>query len=372
MKTKLPPSVAANLEDLTIEYERFFSVSIDMLCISSYDGHFKKVNPAFEQVLGYTAEEFCSKSYLDFIHPDDIDVTIKEIEKQMVKRHQVFNFENRYRAKDGSYKWLSWKSAPVGNFMYAVARDVTEQKEIEKQILNTLEREKELSELKSRFVSMASHEFRTPLSGILSSVSLIASYRKPEDESKREKHIQTIKNSVKSLTAILNDFLSMDKLNQGKIEANPSKFSLNELVSEVLTEFSHISDKNQNIIVENKNSEIALYQDREMLKNIIINFVSNAIKYSPDESTINIVTGLENSEMFLQVHDQGIGIPLNDQKHLSELFFRANNVHNVTGTGLGLNSVKRYLNIMGGSFDFKSVENVGSVFIIKLPLEAKI
>lgn len=235
---------------------------------------------------------------------------------------------------------------------------------------NTLEREQELSELKSRFVSMASHEFRTPLAGILTSVSLISSYSKPEDEHKREKHIQTIKKSVKSLTSILNDFLSLDKLNEGKINSSPTEFCLSELAEEIAEEFRIVSEKEQQIELIQK-STIKMFQDREMLRNIFVNLVSNAVKYSPEKATIKILINQEGKNAVIEFVDQGIGIPEADQKHLFELFFRANNVTTIKGTGLGLNIVKRYLKMMGGEISFTSVENQGTTFVVKLPMEMK-
>lgn len=237
------------------------------------------------------------------------------------------------------------------------------------QMQNTLEKEQELNELKSRFVSMASHEFRTPLSGILTSASLISSYKKADDEPKREKHIQTIKKSVRNLTIILNDFLSLDKFNHGKVISNPSHFSLIDLIDEIVEEFQTLSDKDHQIKVEYQDASTMIYQDREMLRNVIINLLSNAIKYSPEKSNIYLKTYLEDSQVVLEVQDQGMGIPDEDQKHLFELFFRANNVSTMQGTGLGLNIVKRYLDIMGGSLKFSSTINKGTTFTVIFPME---
>lgn len=251
-------------------------------------------------------------------------------------------------------------------------QEMEQRKRVEAQIRTTLEREKELNELKSRFVSMASHEFRTPLGGILTSASLISRYPKTEDEPKREKHIQTIKRSVKNLTLILNDFLSLDKLEQGKMSSNPSHFNLNEFMNEVVEELKDTSEKNQQIKIQHADENVKLFQDREMLRNIMINLLSNAIKYSPEKSEITITSRKENSDLILEVADQGMGIPDEDQKHLFERFFRAQNSSTIQGTGLGLNIVKRYLDLMDGNINFKSVLNKGTTFIVTLPLEKKL
>lgn len=250
-------------------------------------------------------------------------------------------------------------------------QEMEQRKKVEAQIRTTLEREKELNELKSRFVSMASHEFRTPLSGILTSASLIGRYPKTEDEPKREKHISTIKKSVKNLTIILNDFLSLDKLEQGKVRSVSSSFSLNEFIDEIIEELKDTFEKKHQVVVNHAKHEITLFQDKEMLRNVIINLLSNAIKYSPEEKSIEFNVQGEKTYVILEVKDQGIGIPEEDQKHLFERFFRAQNANTIQGTGLGLNIVKRYLDLMGGKIEFTSVQNKGTTFKVTLPLEKK-
>lgn len=247
--------------------------------------------------------------------------------------------------------------------------EMERRKKIEAQILVTLEKEKELNELKTRFVSMASHEFRTPLSGILTSVSLIGRYHKDEDAPKREKHVQSIKNAVKNLTMILNDFLSIDKLDQGNIYSRPVEFNLSSFLDELVIELKDMSDKPHQIEIFHADPNVILFQDKDMLRNVIINLFSNASKYSSDNSTIVLSTERSKSKAILKIQDQGIGIPEGEQKHLFERFFRANNANTVQGTGLGLTIIKRYLDLMGGDIEFQSIENVGTTFKIILPME---
>jgi PAS domain S-box-containing protein len=247
---------------------------------------------------------------------------------------------------------------------------LTELEQNNKIIREMLKREKELSKLKSRFVSMASHEFRTPLGGILTSISLISKYTTTEDAPKREKHIQNIKKSVQNLTNILNDFLSLDKLDQGIVNSTPREFNLTHFIDELAHEFQEINDKHQIAVVHDTN-EVHITQDKEMVRNMIINLFSNAIKYSNEGTTITIRYKVDGSKVILEIEDQGIGIPEEDQKHLFERFFRAKNVVNLQGTGLGLNIVKRYLDLMDGDIGFTSKENVGTTFRVSLPLEKK-
>lgn len=290
----------------------------------------------------------------------------KKIENDLKKLTEDLELKINERTKE-----LSDALLELGHTNEGLNQEMERRKQIEAQILTTLEKEKELSELKSRFVSMASHEFRTPLSGILTSVSLIAQYTKTEDGPKREKHIQTIKKSVKNLTSILNDFLSLDKLDQGKVSSSSSSFNLSEFVNEQVGEINDISDKKHQIIIEHENRDLELFQDKEMLRNVIINLISNAIKYSPPEKIINLKTYQIQTQVVLEIIDHGIGIPDEDQKHLFERFFRAQNVDAVQGTGLGLNIVKRYLDLMGGTIEFSSVLNQGTTFKITLPMEKK-
>lgn len=205
----------------------------------------------------------------------------------------------------------------------------------------------------------------------MTSISLIAKYPKTEDEPKREKHIQNIKKSVRSLTNILNDFLSLDKLDQGKVSSHPMHFNLIEFINEIVQDTSEINERLIKMKVEHQIPSLPINQDKEMVRNVIINLFSNAIKYSADDSLITIRTRLRDNMAEFEIEDQGMGIPEQDQKNLFERFFRAQNVTNVQGTGLGLNIVKRYLDLMGGKITFKSREGVGTTFIVTLPLEMK-
>ncbi len=248
-------------------------------------------------------------------------------------------------------------------------QEMEQRKLVETKILSMLENEKELNVLKSRFVSMASHEFRTPLSGILTSVSLIDRYKHEGDIAKRDKHILTIKKSVRNLTSILNDFLSLDKLEQGKVVSNSTQFDLSLLINELVEELKESNESKHQIEVQHIKSNLSVYQDKEMLRNVLINLLSNAIKYTPEQGLILIRTSLQANSVEIEIQDNGIGIPEEDQKHLFDRFFRAHNATTIKGTGLGLNIVKRYLDLMGGNISFSSVEAKGTTFKITLPKE---
>ncbi len=236
-------------------------------------------------------------------------------------------------------------------------------------LTKSLEKEKEVNDLKSRFVSMASHEFRTPLSTILSSISLLAKYETTEEQPKRDKHIDRIKSSVKTLTDILNEFLSLGKIEEGKVEVNFESFDLNLFIQGVINEMNVLLKNGQVLTYNNNNNKevTTCYSDASILKHVLINLVSNAIKFSPENKEIKIETSLLGDSIQIKVIDQGIGIPDQDQIHLFERFFRATNVTNIQGTGLGLHIIGRYIELLNGKISYQSQLENGSIFCIELP-----
>ncbi len=232
----------------------------------------------------------------------------------------------------------------------------------------SLEKEKELSLLKNRFVSMASHEFRTPLSAVQLSASLIEKYALPYDNANIHKHVAKIKNSVGSLTAILNDFLSLEKLEAGMVEPTCIPFDLVKLSEEITEELQMVAKQNQSIIYQHTGTGSIVNLDQNLLKNCVINLITNAIKYSGEDTFIEFLTEISNDYCIITIKDNGIGIPDGDQKHLFEAFFRAHNTGNIPGTGLGLNIVARYVSLMSGQITFKSNINQGTIFTITFPI----
>jgi len=232
----------------------------------------------------------------------------------------------------------------------------------------SLEKEKELGQLKSRFVSMASHEFRTPLSAIQLSASLIEKYAQPFTNENITKHVNKIKNAVGNLTTILNDFLSLEKLEVGKVEPSFTDFDLVKLAEEITEEMQIVAKQNQNIIYQHTGKSSIVHLDPNLLKNCIFNLVANAIKYSGENTFIEFNSEINDKNYIVTVKDNGIGIPETDQRHLFEAFFRAHNTGNIPGTGLGLNIVARYTALMNGTVEFKSDVNQGTLFTITFPI----
>lgn len=239
----------------------------------------------------------------------------------------------------------------------------------ETELEEALDKEKELNTLKSRFVSMASHEFRTPLSTILSSIELVEAYL-DAGNSKALKHINRIKNSVTTLTSILNDFLSLSRLEEGKVEAQPEWFQLSDFCLAVVDEMRGQLKRGQQLIHEEKNVGQEIFLDKKFLKIIFFNLISNAIKYSPEGKPIRCTTSLRNQTLSIVIQDEGMGIPREDQPHLFTRFFRAHNVENIQGTGLGLNIVKRYIELLNGRIRFESAQGFGTSFFVDIPLQS--
>ncbi|WP_242920117.1 hybrid sensor histidine kinase/response regulator [Pontibacter liquoris] len=239
--------------------------------------------------------------------------------------------------------------------------------EAEKEVRKALNKEKELHELKSRFVTIASHEFRTPLSTVLSSASLIGKYKTTEDDEKRQKHVERIKSAVSNLTSILNDFLSISRIEEGKIYNVPSEFDLVAFAAEVADELQGYLKPGQRIHYTHHREKALIYLDKQLLKNILFNLLSNASKYSGEGKDIHFTTHTSDDCITITVQDEGIGIPDADKTYLFSPFFRAQNVTNIQGTGLGLNIVKRYVDIMEGTLSYQSELDKGTTFTITFP-----
>ncbi|MDP4285667.1 MAG: PAS domain S-box protein [Bacteroidota bacterium] len=250
-----------------------------------------------------------------------------------------------------------------------VVHNITNRKKVEKEILEALNKQKELNELKSKFVSIASHEFRTPLSGILSSVFLISKYMELQDNEKAQKHVDRITESVRSLTDILNDFLSLGKIEEGFVKNKITKFNVVEFCKSFTDEMQLLVRKKQTIIYHHRGAKKMISLDKQHLRHVLTNLISNSIKYSDEGKEILLTSSFTNGQIKFTVKDEGMGIPEEDQAHLSQTFFRANNVSGIQGTGMGLHIVKKYLDIMGGTFQFASQQNKGSTFTIQIPSE---
>lgn len=294
----------------------------------------------------------------------------QDILKTIAGEHLGFEvaFKNKYFSVNTIP--LVDKNALISSALF-VYSNITEQKKDEQDSLNALKKEQELNELKSRFVAMASHEFRTPLSAIQTSAILIGRQNGLGKEQKREKYVAQIKKNVKQLVVILNDFLSLSKLEEGKVIANKVTFDFIVLSKTLIEEVSMTKKTGKNIIISAPDTPLLLYLDPKLVRRILMNLLSNAIKYSPENTDIHIKIEERNEFISLEVQNQGIGIPEEEQDKLFERFFRAKNAQDIQGTGLGLHIIKQFVDLMSGTIDFKSKTNKGATFLVKLPRPSK-
>ncbi|MBC8156232.1 MAG: PAS domain-containing protein [Bacteroidetes bacterium] len=250
----------------------------------------------------------------------------------------------------------------------AVGVDVTEQVLTRQQAEQLLVRERELNELKSNFVTLASHEFRNPMGTILSSAALIGRYEGPDDVERRERHVQRIRSAVNSLTGLLNDFLSLSQMEQTTMYGKPHPLNIVTFCDEIVDDIQGVIKPGQRVVYTHQSAELVISLDGQMLKNILINLLVNASKYSADGKEIELTTAVRGDQLLLTVRDEGIGIPDADKDKLFISFFRARNAIHIQGTGLGLYVAKRYVDLLGGTIIFTSQLDSGTIFTIQLPL----
>ncbi len=311
---------------------------------------------------GNPASMLCSG--VDVTERKRAEIALKQSEEKLI----VYAAELEKRVGDRTKQLAeAIKSLETANIELQEEISIREKAELEAK--KAFEKEKELNELKSRFVSLASHEFRTPLSTIMSSVSLIAKYNTPENADKKTKHINRIKNNVNSLIGLLNDFLNMEMMEDDRLKTNCKWFDMDEFMHELHDEMQAITKSKQKIKLANEEPVGKVYLDIQMLKNISFNLISNAIKYSAIDGLIEVAYNKNGVNVEIIVKDYGIGIPGSEQSHLFKRFFRAKNAAGIQGTGLGLYIVRKYVEQMKGSVKFTSEYQIGSTFQIQLPLK---
>jgi PAS domain S-box-containing protein len=332
------------------------------------------VNPAYERIWGRSCESLYvnPKSFLDAVHAEDKLGVIANLEKNAKKE---FEIEYRIMRPDASVRWVWEHSFPIRNSLGTVYRragvtqDITERKRAE-ELRKNLEKELEINELKMRFFSMVSHEFRTPLSTILISAQVLENSNKEWSEEKKLKNLHRIQSAAKAMTQLLTDILTLTRAESGKLEFKPQPLDLEEFSYSLLEEVKFSTRAQQDVVFISRCQEKIAYVDERMLRSIISNLVSNAIKYSEGESQIYFTLTLESEKAFFQIQDKGIGISQEDQKQLYQAFQRGKNVGDVVGTGLGLAVVKKCVELHGGSIHVESEVGVGTTFTVIIPLNS--
>ncbi|HEY9872948.1 MAG TPA: PAS domain S-box protein, partial [Candidatus Obscuribacterales bacterium] len=337
------------------------------------DGTLLEINPAGIAMFEVeSAEALIGSSIYSFIAPEYKKAYQALNENVCQGNKGTLEFE--IVGHKGTRRWLESHAVPLlnsseGNLVkLAIARDITERKRVEQEMLKALEKEKELNELKSRFITITSHEFRTPLSTILSSAELIEHYSHVLSEEKKLKRLHHIQAAVKQMTQLLNDVLIIGKAEAGKLELNPDPLDLNKFCQELVEEMQLIAGNQHTITFASQCDCTPTYMDEKLLRHIFSNLLSNAIKYSPEGGSIHFEVFCQNGEATFLVKDQGIGIPPEDQQRLFESFHRATNVGTISGTGLGLAIVKNCVDLHSGSIIVASEIGEGTTFKVTLPI----
>lgn len=476
------------------ETQRIVDISLDLIGTVSFGGYLTQINPAFERILGFSSEELLTRPLIEFVHPDDVDLTQIETNR-MIKEGIANTFENRYQTKRGDYRWLSWKAIPdlEKQLTHFVARDITDERAIQEivrqseqqyqQILDNIEdfvllkgpqsrivwanrafrdyygmsneelqglidapfvepdyteqyirddeqvfrtgktldipeepvtrsdgvvryfhtvkspiliddevimivgisrditerkladeklqaalmKEKHLNEMKSQFISMVSHEFKNPLAVILSSTELLKNYSDRISEDKKMRKLETIMSHVQRMTNLLNDTLTLIRSDMVGFNFNPIELDLHDFCEMIVDEIQLICEATHTVVFSASGESDKVLLDDDLLRHVLTNLLSNAVKYSPEGGIISFELLYEHQDITIRIKDEGIGIPKGDQEDLFESFRRANNVGNISGTGLGLVIAKQAVEAHGGTIDFESEENVGTTFIISIP-----
>jgi PAS domain S-box-containing protein len=346
------------------QLERFFTMSGDLLCIAGFDGFFTRVNDSWCRTLGHTTTELLSRPLSDFVHQEDRDATAAMF-AGLTRGVSVQGFENRYRCKDGSYRWLSWTATPKPDerLVYAVVHDATSRKRLEQQTQETLK-------MRNDFVSFVTHQLRTPLSGIKWMLELAGD---TVEGSEKASYIGDARESANRLIGLVNDLLDASRLESGKLQVAIEPVRLREVTDAVVGDVAAlIREKGHVLDIESVPDLPVAMLDAQLMRQVILNLVSNAIKYTPPGGHIHIGMGRENGALRWSIRDSGIGISTESQKRLFEKFFRAENAHTVDteGTGLGLYLVRLIVERLGGRIVCESEEGRGTLFYFMLPLAA--
>lgn len=330
------------------------------------------ISPAYAEIWGLPCNTVYDnpKSFMDAIYPDDL----QEFMIVVKNKKNGFDIEYRIQRPDGSIRWIHDRAFPLKNQngevyrIVGIAEDITQRKQAEAEIRKMLQREKELSELKSRFVSMTSHEFRTPLAVISSSAGILKNFGHKLDDEKKTQHLDCIQTYVKHTTQLLDDILLINKAETGNLAFEPSPLELVDFCKKLTEEIQLSTTEHEIIFSSNSLVSIIGNLDKKLLRQILINLVSNAVKYSPKNTTVKFNLNMIKQQAIFSIQDQGIGIPEEDQVKLFESFHRATNVGNIPGTGLGLSIVAKCVDLHKGTIVVNSQVGIGTTFIVKIPL----
>jgi len=365
------------IEESERRYRTLTNSVHDFIMRRHRNGTITYASPSVKQQLGWSHEELCHKNYFELIHPKDLEDINKQLAKIEGCSDASVTLNYRVLQPDNQYRWVESTEnplrAPCGTTeeIVSVGRDITARRDAECQVRKRLREEQELNEIKSRFIRMVSHEFRTPLTGIRASASFLQEYGKNISEDKRKRHFKNIESALTRMDNILHNVLIASQGENVQIpialEATQPLFFAEDLCESLLNIYT-----TRKIKINCKTPPLKEYPlDPYLLNHIFQNLLTNALKYSHEESIVTweIIENKEKQTLDWIVTDQGIGIPENEHQYLYNPFARAKNVGHISGTGLGLHIAKRATSVLGGSIDLNHNYKDGAQFIVSLPID---
>jgi len=357
------------VERRTAERDQFFSMSLDMLCTAGLDGYFKTINPMFGKILGYTDAELLERPFLEYVHPDDKKMTVG-VFTGLLQGNDLVDFQNRYLCKDGSYRWLSWScpgAKPGDDLLYAVARDVTDQKRFEAELEEAKQTAEAATRAKSEFLANMTHEIRTPMNGIIGMTGLLNNTSLSDEQ---RDLLRLTQESADSLLRLVNDILDFSKIEARKLDLDSVGFSLRDCVGKVGRTLS-IPAASRDIGLHYRVDPGVpddLVGDPGRLRQIVLNLADNAIKFTDEGEVIIDVNEETRADETITLHfsirDSGIGIPPEQQQSIFEAFSQADSstTRRFGGTGLGLSIASQLVRLMGGRIWLESESGQGTTF----------
>lgn len=347
----------------------------DLVCLHEIDGSYKYVSPSITAITGYSAEDLIGKNPVSFFHPGDVKMMSENHHKLMDHgSNNEYYINYRFRIKNGTYKWFETSTKMIldedgkTTGFIASSRGIDNRKKTEELILKSLQKERELNQLKSNFVSLTSHEFRTPLACIRSSVELTEIYASKSGNVLPYvlKHTQNILSEIDRLSSLIDKVLTVSKIESQGLTCRKEPIDLVALLDENVNNIEKIQKDKRAVTIEIEGTPRLVMADPLLLSHAVTNLISNAFKYSIGRHQPIIYLTFNKSSFTIMVKDFGIGVPGKDQKKIFTAFHRAENTHNIEGTGLGLFITKKFIELHKGTITFNSVEQKGSEFTIKI------